>query len=189
MRCWCGTACLRRTPLRMSGSKANILLSRPTIDILGMKMANVRSIRAILFSLLLLLSLSQSGCAVFDTVGGWISQGYDNTVSYFNAYYNAKTLFDDAEAEVLAARSAMKSKSATPFAPTSSYPGSPLLYWVPRIPRFSRFSRVSNEFGPSIVTGLSIFFRVSFDPNSAVKPIFASPTGGLVVEAEIRLGH
>ena len=67
-------------------------------------MANVRTIRAILFSLVLFLSLSQAGCSVFDTLGGWISQGYDNTVSYFNAFYNAKNLFDEAEAEVLAAR-------------------------------------------------------------------------------------
>ena len=89
-----------------------------------MKMANVRSIRAIFFSLVLLLSLSQFGCSVFDTVGGWISQGYDNTVSYFNAYYNAKTLFDEAEAEVLAARSAMKSKTAAPFGLSSGYQGS-----------------------------------------------------------------
>ena len=87
-------------------------------------MANVRSIRAIIFSLVLLLSFSQSGCSVFNTLGGWISQGYDNTVSYFNAYYNAKTLFDEAEAEVLAARSAMKSKPSETFAPSSGYPGS-----------------------------------------------------------------
>jgi tetratricopeptide (TPR) repeat protein len=56
-------------------------------------------------------------------MGGWISQGYENTVSYFNAYYNAKTLFDEAEAEVLAAQSAMKSKPAASFAPSSGYPG------------------------------------------------------------------
>ena len=88
-----------------------------------MEMVNVRSIRAIIFSLLLLLSFSQSGCSVFNTIGGWISQGYDNTVSYFNAYYNAKTLFDEAEAEVLAARSAMKPKPAMTFAPSSGYSG------------------------------------------------------------------
>ena len=86
-------------------------------------MVNVRSIRVKLFVLVLLVSLSLSGCSVFDTLGGWISQGYDNTVSYFNAYYNAKTLFDDAEAEVLAARSAMKSKPATPFMSPATYPG------------------------------------------------------------------
>lgn len=95
-----------------------------------MEMANVRSIRAIIFSLVLLLGLSQSGCSVFETVGGWISHGYENTVAYYNAYYNAKTLFDEAEAEVLAARSAMKSKPAASFTPSpgygaGSYPGSP----------------------------------------------------------------
>jgi tetratricopeptide (TPR) repeat protein len=110
--------------LETESGTLNTLLSKPTIDILEMKMANVRSIRAILFSLVLLLSLIQPGCSVFDTIGGWISHGYDNTVSYFNAYYNAKTLFDEAEAEVLTARSAMKSKPAAPFAPSSGYPGS-----------------------------------------------------------------
>ncbi|MCX6142320.1 MAG: tetratricopeptide repeat protein [Ignavibacteriales bacterium] len=102
-------------------------------------MANVRSIRAILFSLVLILSFSQSGCSVFDTLGGWISHGYDNTVSYFNAYYNAKTLFDEAEAEVLAARSAMKSKPAAPFAPSSGYPGSSSYPGAPGSPGSSGF--------------------------------------------------
>jgi cellulose synthase operon protein C len=101
-----------------------------------MKMVNVRSIRAIFFSLVLLLSLSQTGCSVFDTVGGWISHGYDNTVSYFNAYYNAKTLFDDAEAEVLAARSAMKSKTATPFAAGPNLPGSSQYAGAPGSPGY-----------------------------------------------------
>jgi cellulose synthase operon protein C len=77
-------------------------------------MANVRSIRSTILAFVILLSLSQSGCSVFSAVGGWFSQSYDNTIAYFNAYYNAKRLFDDAEAEVLTARSAMKTKSATP---------------------------------------------------------------------------
>ena len=102
-------------------------------------MANVRTIRAILFSLVLFLSLSQAGCSVFDTLGGWISQGYDNTVSYFNAYYNAKTLFDEAEAEVLAARSAMKSKPAGPIAPSSGYSGSSSYPGAPGSPGSSGF--------------------------------------------------
>ncbi len=112
-------------PETVTDELSNFLLSKITFDILETEMVNVRSIRAILFSLILLLSLSQSGCSVFSTLGGWISQGYDNTVSYFNAYYNAKTLFDDAEAEVLAAQSAMKSKPATPVAQSTAYAGAP----------------------------------------------------------------
>jgi tetratricopeptide (TPR) repeat protein len=101
-----------------------LLLSRFTFDILRVNMVNARSFRAILYALVLLLGLGLTGCSVFSTIGGWISQGYDNTVSYFNAYYNAKTLFDEAEAEVLAARSAMKPKSTNNAVPQSTYPGS-----------------------------------------------------------------
>ncbi len=74
-------------------------------------MVNVRSVRAIILASVLLLSLSQSGCSVFSAIGGWFSQSYEDTVAYFNAYYNAKKLFDEAEAEVLAARTAMKVKT------------------------------------------------------------------------------
>jgi tetratricopeptide (TPR) repeat protein len=85
-------------------------------------MLNVRLTRAILFILLLLPIIGVTGCSVFGTVGGWISQGYENTVAYFNAYYNAKTLFDEAEAEVIAAQLAAKGKSTqtgTPAAPVA----------------------------------------------------------------------
>lgn len=76
-------------------------------------MLNVRLTRAILLILFLLPIVGLAGCSVFSTVGGWFSQGYDNTVAYFNAYYNAKRLFDEAEAEVLAAALAARGKSAT----------------------------------------------------------------------------
>jgi tetratricopeptide (TPR) repeat protein len=74
-------------------------------------MVNVRSIRAIILASVLLLSLGQSGCSVFSAIGGWFSSSYENTIAYFNAYYNAKKLFDEAEAEVLAARTTLKVKS------------------------------------------------------------------------------
>lgn len=74
----------------------------------------------LLFALSLFVGLS--GCSVFSTVGGWFSQGYDNTVAYFNAYYNAKKLFDEAEAEVFAAQATARGKTvpgstAAPIAP------------------------------------------------------------------------
>lgn len=75
-------------------------------------MVNVRPIRVVILAITLLLSLNLSGCSVFSTIGGWISSRYDDTIAYFNAYYNAKRLFDEAEAEVLAARTASKGKAA-----------------------------------------------------------------------------
>jgi TolA-binding protein len=41
-----------------------------------------------------------NSCSVFSSVGSAISQGYENMISYFNAYYNARILFKDAEDEI-----------------------------------------------------------------------------------------
>jgi TolA-binding protein len=56
------------------------------------------------------LSTALSGCSVFSTIGGWISEGYGDTVAYFNAYYNAKRLFDEAETEILTSAQVARSK-------------------------------------------------------------------------------
>jgi len=65
---------------------------------------------ATLFFILSLLS----GCSVFRPVGTAISDGYENTVAYFNSYYNASSLFNEAEDEILAAEE--KQRAATGFA-------------------------------------------------------------------------
>lgn len=49
-------------------------------------------------------ALTATSCSVLEPVGGAISQGYENTVSYFNAYYNAQRLYDEAEDEVITYR-------------------------------------------------------------------------------------
>lgn len=46
------------------------------------------------------LGLLVSGCSVFGPVGDLVSRGYENTVSYFNAFYNAQRLFGEAEEEI-----------------------------------------------------------------------------------------
>lgn len=58
-----------------------------------------------------LLVLVTSGCSVFTPVGDAITNAYENTVSYFNSYYNAKRAFDEAEAEIHAATQTAKAKS------------------------------------------------------------------------------
>ncbi|MBI3110111.1 MAG: tetratricopeptide repeat protein [Ignavibacteriales bacterium] len=57
------------------------------------------------------LAFLLSGCAIFGPVGEWFSQGYENTVSYFNAYYNAKRLFTEAEDEIIASNLSLRGKS------------------------------------------------------------------------------
>jgi len=52
---------------------------------------------------LLLILTSVGGCSFFEYVGDSISDGYQNTVAYFNSYYNARRAFDDAEAEIVGA--------------------------------------------------------------------------------------
>ncbi len=44
------------------------------------------------------------GCAVWNPVADVAVQGYVNTVSYFNTFYNAQRLYSEAEDEVLKAR-------------------------------------------------------------------------------------
>lgn len=104
-----------------STTKRRRLQSKPTFDILEIEMVNVRSIHAIFFAVVLLFCLTVSGCSVFSAIGGWFSQGYENTISYFNAYYNAKRLFDEAEADVLAARSASRTRSLA-TSPSTTFP-------------------------------------------------------------------
>jgi tetratricopeptide (TPR) repeat protein len=57
-------------------------------------------IRITLSSVCLVIVFLFNGCSIFEPVGHAISQGYENSVSYFNGYYNAKWLFDEAEDEI-----------------------------------------------------------------------------------------
>jgi tetratricopeptide (TPR) repeat protein len=71
-----------------------------------------------LFSLTLLLE----GCSVFSTIGDAVGGTYENTVSYFNLYYNARRAFRDAENEILAAAKAARGKDL-PANQNSALPG------------------------------------------------------------------
>jgi len=54
-----------------------------------------------------------SGCAVYDPVADFTKQRYTNAVSYFNTYYNAQRLYNDAETEVLRAHREYLERGAT----------------------------------------------------------------------------
>lgn len=60
---------------------------------------NRRAVFGILFSLLVLQS-----CSIFEPIGGFFASGFENVTTYFNAYYNASRLFNEAEKEVLDAQ-------------------------------------------------------------------------------------
>jgi tetratricopeptide (TPR) repeat protein len=61
--------------------------------------------------LILSIALIAEGCAVFSTIGDGISQGYENSLTYFNVYYNANREFKDAESQIKAAVKAAEGKS------------------------------------------------------------------------------
>jgi tetratricopeptide (TPR) repeat protein len=63
------------------------------------------------FALLLFLVVGLTACSVFGPVGEAISYGFENTVSYFNLYYNARRAFRDAESEILVAAKAARGKT------------------------------------------------------------------------------
>lgn len=51
--------------------------------------------------IVVLLVVANEGCSIFQPVGNVITTGYDNFVAYFNVYYNASKLFDEAEEEIV----------------------------------------------------------------------------------------
>lgn len=67
-----------------------------------------------IFILLPALSLAfiVESCAVFSTIGDAISSGYENSLTYFNVYYNARRAFSDAESEIKDAAKAAEGKTA-----------------------------------------------------------------------------
>jgi len=69
------------------------------------------------FILSTLLVLFASGCVVFRPVGDVIGGGYKNTVAYFNSYYNAKNIFDEAEGEILANEEVIRARDGITDSP------------------------------------------------------------------------
>ena len=67
-------------------------------------------IRLYLIGIILVMALLFNGCVVFSYIGDSISNGYENMVSYFNGYYNARSLFSDAEDEIKATTLAARGK-------------------------------------------------------------------------------
>ncbi|NUN71108.1 MAG: tetratricopeptide repeat protein [Bacteroidetes bacterium] len=56
------------------------------------------------YIVLFLAATFLSGCAVWNPVADVAVSGYVNTVSYFNSFYNAQRLFNEAEDEVIKSR-------------------------------------------------------------------------------------
>ena len=67
-------------------------------------------VRFCLSGILLVMVFFISGCSIFSSVGNTISQGYENIFTYFNAYYNARILFYDAEDEITTAALSARGK-------------------------------------------------------------------------------
>jgi TolA-binding protein len=86
--------------IRKSADFHSNLKHSQSFDILGVSMKHTLFNLLILISACLVIISLFNGCSIFGPVGHAISQGYENSVSYFNGYYNAKWLFDEAEDEV-----------------------------------------------------------------------------------------
>lgn len=67
------------------------------------------SYRSFLPAALIIIASLIPSCSIFRPVGGVVSDGYENTVAYFNSYYNASRLFDEAEDEILTAEKRQRS--------------------------------------------------------------------------------
>ena len=79
------------------------------------------TVRICQISLFLVMAFLFNGCVVFSPIGNAVSQGYENMVTYFNGYYNAKNLFSEAEEEIKAAALMARGKEV-PGVPTNQIP-------------------------------------------------------------------
>jgi tetratricopeptide (TPR) repeat protein len=61
---------------------------------------HIHCVRLCLIVLFLVTAFLVNGCSFFSSIGNTVSQGYENMVTYFNGYYNATNLFNDAEEEI-----------------------------------------------------------------------------------------
>jgi tetratricopeptide (TPR) repeat protein len=86
--------------MRKSAEFSGTLIHNQPFDILGVSMKRTLYIQLTLSSVCLTIVFIFNGCSIFRPIGHAISQGYENSISYFNGYYNAKWLFDEAEDEV-----------------------------------------------------------------------------------------
>lgn len=62
---------------------------------------------------IIVLSIVLSGCFVYNPTAEFVKQRYTNGISYFNTFYNAQRLFDEAEDEVFTAQKEFREKPGT----------------------------------------------------------------------------
>jgi len=112
-------------------------------------------------------SLVMIGCSVVKPVGRAISSGYDNTVAYFNAYYNASRLFRDAEREIKednVKRRGMeqqKSQSTVPIPASASQKLTKVIDKCSNILAFHPNSRVVDD--ALFLIGKSFYYQGQFE--------------------------
>jgi cellulose synthase operon protein C len=75
-------------------------------------MKNTHYVQSCLVGVFFGSAILLNGCSVFSFVGDSMSQGYENMVSYFNGYYNAQNLFNEAEDEIKTAALTARGKEA-----------------------------------------------------------------------------
>ena len=73
----------------------------------------IHLVKLCLAGFFLVMAFFLNGCSIFSPIGNAISQGYENMISYFNAYYNARNLFKDAEDEVKTAELLARGKEVS----------------------------------------------------------------------------
>ncbi len=148
------------------------------------------SLRRYLTAPLIFLISLVSGCSVFRPVGNAVSDGYENTVAYFNSYYNASRLFDEAEDEILAAES--KRRGTEGFSGRRATPsGAPMNKLNAVIDKCSNI--LSFQPGSALVDdallliGKSYFYQTEFlkSERKFSELISLTPDGPLALEASL----
>ena len=131
-----------------------------------------------------------NGCSIFSSAGNSISQGYENMVSYFNGYYNAKSLFNDAEDEIKTAALLARGKEV-PAGQANQIPGTAKLKLGQVIDKCSNIlafhsssSLVDNAL---LLIGKSFFYQMEYlkAERKFAELLAEFPNSSLALEAQL----
>lgn len=148
------------------------------------------SLRLYLAAVLFFVFSLFSGCSLFRPVGDAVSDGYENTVAYFNSYYNASRLFSEAEDDILAAET--KQRAVEGFSNRRVTPsGAPMTKLNAVIDKCSNI--LSFQPGSALVDdalfliGKSYFYQTEFlkSERKFSELISFAPDGPLTMEASL----
>jgi tetratricopeptide (TPR) repeat protein len=153
-------------------------------------MKHLHCARLCLTGSVLVMAFLFHGCSILSPVGNTISLGYENMVTYFNGYYNAKRLFSEAEDEIKTAALLARGKDI-PASQVNQIPASTkqkLGQVIDKCSYILAFHSTSSLVDNSLLLiGMSFFYQAEYlkAERKFVELLAQFPNSSLALEAQL----